>query len=132
MFLFDTSIVSSVFRKDLIARLYHGELAAASASYLSAQTLGETFVGANLARWGTERRRRMHLVLGRFVALSIDTETAQVLAELVSAARDLGRPLSPQDAWIMATAKQYMLTLFSHDADMRIGEVLGVKVVCRA
>lgn len=132
MFLLDTSVVSYIVRKDPLAKLYHAEVTSGMACYVSAQTLGEMYLGARAADWGTERRRRMEVVLARFVVLAIDSGTARQYGDLVHAAGALGRPLSPPDAWIMAAAKQYGLTLVSHDRDMLVGGRLGIEVVCRA
>jgi predicted nucleic acid-binding protein len=46
--------------------------------------------------------------------------------------KKVGRLLTSQDAWIVATAKQYGLTLISNDLDVDIGESVGINVICRA
>lgn len=132
MLLFDTSIFSCMLRKNAEARLYHPELTSDAALYMSVQALGEVMLWTHVRRWEEKRKRRLDQLLSQFAILPIDPATAHIYGEVVFAARSLGRPLSPQDAWIVATAKQYGLTLVTHDLGMTVAEQFGVTIICRA
>ena len=132
MYLVDTSIVSFSFRTDPLLQLYEDELNSGAPLLASAQTVTEIFVGMLSKGWGTKQRTRMDQTLARFAILAMDQETARICAEVIIGAQAAGRPLELGDAWILATARRYSLIVVTHDRDMTVGELLGIKVVCRA
>lgn len=132
MYLVDTSIVSYSFRLDPLLRLYEDEMQGDAPLVVSAQTVVEILAGVLLRNWGAKRRVRMDESLARFAVLALDHKTAQNCAEIIVEAQRAGRALDLGDAWILATARRYGLTLLSHDRDMLVGKHLGIDVVCRA
>lgn len=132
MYLIDTSIFSYFLRSDPIIDRYAEDLTAGARLFLSVQTVGELRSGAAQRGWGEKRKVQLQRFLDTFTILPITEATATVYAEVTTASRRAGRRLQVADAWIMATAKQYGLTLVAHDQDMEIGHTLGVLVICRS
>ena len=64
--------------------------------------------------------------------MPIDQETALHYAAVRAISKKVGRFLTSQDTWIVATAKHYGLTLISHDLDVTNGDRVGVNLICRA
>ena len=71
-------------------------------------------------------------VASQFAVIPIDENTVPFYATAISGTARIGRALTVPDGWIVATAKQHGLTLVTHERDMVAGEMLGIKVVCRA
>lgn len=61
-------------------------------------------MGAISAGWGGRRRTLLEQFINGFGAVYADDALCTVWARLRADARALGRPLSPQDAWIAAAA----------------------------
>lgn len=131
MFLFDTSVFSYGFRNHSLAALYESELESGIESFISVQTLEEVSFTAEIRNWGRAKRLGLEKVLSKYAVLPIDTDTARICCTLRAKAQKLGRELSTPDAWIMATAMQYRLTLVAHDGDMLVCRELGIELVCR-
>ncbi len=129
MYIFDTMILSYLIRHDPLAALYRGELTSGEPIFISCQTVGEIRYGAVKKNWGPEKIKKALRIVSQFAVLPIDETTANFYGDIRAGADKLGRSLHSQDAWILATAKQYKLTLVSHDGDVDVGEELGVNVV---
>ena len=69
-------------------------------------------------------------IVNHFAILPLDGATATIYGDIRAGASRLGRPLLSQDAWILATAKQYNLILVSHD-DVSIGHEFGIQTIKR-
>jgi tRNA(fMet)-specific endonuclease VapC len=132
MYIVDTMLISYIFRGDPLALPYQAELESNQPLYISVQTVGELYYGAENKGWGKPRRQKIDALVGEYVVLPIDQETALHYAAVRAISKKVGRLLTSQDTWIVATAKQYGLTLISNDLDVDIGESVGIKVVCRA
>ena len=132
MYLIDTSIFSYLFRGDPIAQRYADDLAPDAHLFLSVQTIGELRLGAEQRQWGEQRRARLREFMASFTVLPITEATTACYAEVITASRRAGRPLQVADGWIVATAKQYGLTLVAHDKDMRVAETIGISIICRS
>jgi len=132
MYLFDTSIFSYLFRNDRVIGEYADELERDTRLFLSVQTVGELRVGASSRRWGSKRQEQLHNFIATFTVLPITDATTSHYCEIIVSAKRSGQALTVADAWIMATARQFGLTLVSHDRDMKIGEKMGIVVICRA
>jgi predicted nucleic acid-binding protein len=131
MFIADTSIVSFCCKSNPVSSLYSTELNYGEKIFISIQTWEEMIFGALLSDWGEWRLAILREVLARFTVLPLTKETAEFCADTRSRASRLGRPLGTADAWIIATAAQYELTLLAHDRDMLVCHDLGIKLICR-
>ncbi len=61
-------------------------------------------MGAISAGWGNRRRLLLEQFMQGFELFYADNDLCTVWARIRADARARGRPLSPQDAWIAATA----------------------------
>lgn len=107
----DTSVVSYLFKGHSLA-LQYGE-------YLRDKTPGLSFMSmAELYRWPLERslgERRLRSLLDHlrhYAVFSPDEEMTWEWARIMSRK---GRPISPTDAWIAATAVRYRAPLVTHN-----------------
>jgi tRNA(fMet)-specific endonuclease VapC len=71
---------------------------------LSFMTVAEMRMGAITAGWGIRRRTLLEQFIERFGVVYADDNLCTRWAALRADARAAGRSLSPQDAWIAATA----------------------------
>ena len=107
----DTNIVSIRFRRghplqDKCELLVGGhELA------ISFMTLAELHLWPRRNGWGEERRTSLRRHLESYVTLLPDETTCELWSEISDECFAVGRPISPADAWIAATARQWSLTL---------------------
>lgn len=97
---------------------------------ISVVTLAELELGVHLA--GAEDIRALRLVTvgtlrATYVALPVDERVASAFAELVAAARRIGRRPKVQDAWIAATARAHSVAVYTQDGDF--DGLPGVEVV---
>jgi predicted nucleic acid-binding protein len=67
-------------------------------------SIAEMRMGAIAARWGVRRRTLLEQFIGGFGVSYADDALCTSWATLRADARAAGRSLSPQDAWIRATA----------------------------
>ncbi|MCS5715399.1 type II toxin-antitoxin system VapC family toxin [Herbiconiux sp. CPCC 205716] len=112
MILLDTNVVSELLRARASPAVVDWvDQQPADDLCLSAVTLAELLQGVALLRAGTRRRelgrRVAHLVAHEFDRriLPLDAECAVEFADVVSSRRRLGRPITPFDAQIAATAR---------------------------
>ena len=114
--LLDTNIVSYVMKGGPLARAYtphiRGRLLA-----VSFVTVGELYFGAENARWGEKKRRRLEQTLRGFVVVPYDNEVARSYGRLMAAERRAGRTIAPNDAWVAACALRHQVPLVSHNAN---------------
>lgn len=113
--LLDTDVVSYLFKKDSRRELYASHLLDQELA-IAIMTVAELFQWASMRQWGAERVQRMELWLDRFTILPVGIETCRSWASIRSYRSSLGLPISPQDAWIAATAIQYQIPLVTHNA----------------
>ena len=112
--LIDANIVSFLSKGDGRAgdyapHLHNRELA------IAMMTVAELLQWAEMRRWGTARRQQLETTLSRYTILPVDIATRRSWAEVRANLSALGRPISPQDAWIAATALRYRLPLVTHN-----------------
>ncbi len=99
----DTGVDSYIFNwhsraQDYIAALHRADLV------LSFMSLAELLMGAMSAGWGSRRRQLLEPFIRNFELVYADNDLCTVWARIRADARAAGRPISPQDAWIAATA----------------------------
>jgi tRNA(fMet)-specific endonuclease VapC len=99
----DTDVASYIFNwhssaPGYVKALRGGELV------LSFMTIAELRMGAISAGWGARRRALLEEFICRFEVVYADNNLCTVWGQVRANARAAGRPMSPQDAWIAATA----------------------------
>ena len=70
---------------------------------------------AEVNQWGLARREQLHLHIGLCTTLLPDEATCEIWADIMSASRAAGRPMTPSDAWVAATAQQWNIPLVTAD-----------------
>jgi predicted nucleic acid-binding protein len=111
----DTDVCSYLFKRNSRAKPYRPHLVGRTL-YLSFQTVAELYQGADMRNWGTKRRRQLDQWILKFKVLAPDDTTARIWGEIRAKRKRLGRPLSPQDAWIAACALRYNMPLLTNNA----------------
>jgi tRNA(fMet)-specific endonuclease VapC len=112
--LLDTSVVSFLIKGDSRAQSYAPYLQNRRMA-LSFMTVAELFQWAAVRKWGQGRIAQLELTLQDYVILPFDIALCRLWGEIRARCRAAGRPISPQDAWIAATALQYHLPLATHN-----------------
>jgi len=99
----DTDVASYLFNWHSQAKDYANALRG-SELVLSFMSVAELRMGAISAGWGARRRLLLEQFMGGFELSYADNDLCTVWARIRADARAAGRPMSPQDAWIAATA----------------------------
>ncbi len=114
--LLDTNIVSYLFKRDSRAALYAPHLLDRELA-IAMMTVAELFQWAAIRNWGKPRVRRLEQLFERYTILPVDMDLCRQWAEVRATRSKVGLPISPQDAWIPATARRYHLVLVTHNPD---------------
>jgi predicted nucleic acid-binding protein len=114
--LLDTNIVSYLFKRDSRAALYAPHLLKRELA-IAMMTVAELFQWAAIRNWGKSRMRRLEQHVERYTVLPVDIDLCWQWAEVRATRSRAGLPISPQDAWIAATALRYRLALVTHNPD---------------
>lgn len=112
--LLDTNIVSYIMKGTPEAKLYENHLSGKTLA-ISFITVGELWAGAEYARWGEQKRRKLENALRNFVVIPYDYEIAKRYGEIVAQRKRIGKPISFADAWIAACALRHQVTLVTHN-----------------
>ena len=99
----DTDVASYLFNWHSLAQGYASALHG-SELILSFMSVAELRMGAFSAGWGARRRLLLEQFMRGFELFYADNDLCTVWARIRADARAMGRPMSPQDAWIAATA----------------------------
>ena len=99
----DTDRASYLFNWHSLARRYADALHG-SELILSFMSIAELRMGAISAGWGNRRRLLLERFIQGFELVYADSDLCTVWARIRADARAAGRALSPQDAWMAATA----------------------------
>jgi predicted nucleic acid-binding protein len=115
-----------------MARTYRAE------KYLSALTAPDLLVSfvveAELerwilqAKWGPERIVRFRTYMKRFISVPSSRDLIVKWAEVMVAARSLGRRIEVADTWVAATTLLYDATLVTNNPGDYVG-VAGIKLL---
>lgn len=114
--LLDTNIISFVFKKDSRAKLYERHLIGKILT-TSFMTIAELYQWAHLRNWGDKRIRLMEQELKKYIVFPYDIDMCRRWGKIRAKCSKVGKPISPQDAWIAATARQYNIPLVTHNPD---------------
>lgn len=113
--LLDTNIVSFIFKGDSRAKEYAPYLQGQHLT-ISFMTVAELYQWAAIRQWGTRRVKQLEQTLiTSYTVLSFDMALCQRWGEVRAIRRAMGRPISPEDAWMAATALLYDLPLITHN-----------------
>jgi tRNA(fMet)-specific endonuclease VapC len=99
----DTDVASYLFNWHSLAQGYANALRV-SELVLSFMSVAELRMGAISAGWGARRRLLLEQFMRGFELSYADNDLCTVWARIRADARAAGRPMSPQDAWVAATA----------------------------
>lgn len=99
----DTDIASYIFNWHSLAQHYVDALRGFDL-IMSFMSVAELRMGAMAAGWGSHRRFLLERFIHGFELFYADNDLCTVWARVRSDARAAGRPISPQDGWIAATA----------------------------
>lgn len=113
--LLDTDLVSYMLKGDSRAATYapliQGKLVA-----LSFMTVAELFQWAAVRKWGARRVAALEHTLTSYLVIPPDVEMCRIWGRIRADRQSTGQPISPQDAWIAATALRHSLPLLTHNA----------------
>ena len=112
--LLDTDVLSYFFRRDTRAEAYRS-LIEGSVVAISFMTVAEIYQWAYLKGWGEPRVAAMELALRRYVTVPFSQGLCRRWAAVRAERFHKGRPISPQDAWIAATALENECPLLSNN-----------------
>lgn len=113
--LLDTDVASYLFKKDSRRQLFASHLLNHELA-IAIMTVAELFQWAAMRNWGEQRVQKMESWIERFTILSVGMEVCRAWAVVRAHRSALGLPISPQDAWIAATAIRYQIPLVIHNA----------------
>ena len=117
--LIDTNIYTHALRGDQqVVSILRG----ANKIGISSISLGELLSGFKAGARDAQNRRELMEFLDspRVEIYTIDEDTAEFYAEIMSRLRKLGKPIPTNDIWIAAIAFQHGLKLFSKDAHFQL------------
>ena len=84
-------------------------------------TIAELCQWALLRQWGDRRFSLLKQYLSNYLVIPVDQSLCQEWAQVRSDRQSTGRPISPQDAWIAATALRHDLPLVTHNIKDFVG-----------
>lgn len=130
LLLIDTNIASFIFKGSDYADPYIPLLSGHELA-LSFMTVAELFQWAILRQWGDRRVAQLEQYLSNYVIIPVDQLLCREWAQIRADQQSAGRVISPQDAWIAATAIRYDLSLVTHNIkDFR--EILNLRLITPA
>jgi tRNA(fMet)-specific endonuclease VapC len=112
--LLDTNIVSFIFKGDNRLQPYELYLKENILS-ISFMTVAELFQWASIRNWSVKRIIQMEKTLDNYLIFPCDIELCRQWGKVRAACRAVGYAISPQDAWIAATALHYDIPLATHN-----------------
>jgi tRNA(fMet)-specific endonuclease VapC len=128
--LLDTNIVSYLFKRDTRAELYADHLRNRELA-IAVMTVAELFQWAAVRGWGEARVARLEQHLELYTMLPVDVDACRHWATVRAVHSAAGQPISPQDAWVAATALRYRLPLVTHNPD-DFQQISGLTVITEA
>ena len=110
----DTDIASFIFKGSDYADPYI-PLLTGNELALSFMTVAELFQWAILRKWGARRLAQLEQYLSDYIIIPVDQPLCREWAQIRAGQQSAGRVISPQDAWIAATAIRHNLSLVTHN-----------------
>lgn len=112
--LIDTDVFSYQLKGDSRARAYAALLQGHRLA-LSFMTVAELYQWSGIRKWGQARITQLEQSFTHYVVIQADIDMCRIWGRLRAERQAAGRPLSPQDAWIAATALRHSLPLITHN-----------------
>lgn len=112
--LLDTDVFSYIFKDHPLARVYR-PLLQGHILAISFMTVAELFQGAFRAAWGDRQLKRLEAQIKSYLVIPASHEMCRKWGEVRSIRRH--QPISPEDAWVAATALEYNCALVTHNSD---------------
>lgn len=130
--LLDTNLISFIFKNDTRAKEYSpflkGNLLA-----ISFMTVAELYQWGYVHNWQKKRIDLMQEELKKYLVLPFDVEICRLWGEISSARQKIGKPISPQDAFIAASAIRHDIQLITHNpTDFQMIDKLVLKSILPA
>jgi tRNA(fMet)-specific endonuclease VapC len=114
LLLIDTDIASFIFKGSDYADPYVPLLSGHELA-LSFMSVAELFQWAILRQWRDRRLAQLEQYLSNYLIIPVDRPLCQEWAQIRADRQSVGRVISPQDAWIAATALRHDLPLVTHN-----------------
>ena len=124
--LLDTNVVSFLLKGDSRAQSYKS-LLQNNRLALSFMTVAELYQWAAIRNWGQPRIAQLESYLENYLVLPFDIALCRLWGQVRAHCRRTGYAISPQDAWVAATAQLYNLPLVTHNPkDFEVVEELEI------
>lgn len=114
--LIDTDVASFHFNRDTIRVARYAPHLENATLYVSFATIAEMRFRALLRGWGPRRLAELDEFLADYLIVESHPEIGRAWARIRVESRRAGRPIEPQDAWIVATAIFLDIPLVTHNA----------------
>ncbi|RRR69998.1 MAG: type II toxin-antitoxin system VapC family toxin [Candidatus Viridilinea halotolerans] len=102
--LVDTNVVSYLYKQDTRGLLYESHLIGQEAA-IALMTVAELFQWAAIRNWSLPRVQQLEaMVAYTYTVVPSDVDTCRWWARVRTQRSSRGLPISPQDAWVAATA----------------------------
>ncbi len=127
LLLIDTDIASFIFKGSDYADPYV-PLLSGNELALSFMSVAELFQWAILLQWGDRRLAQLEQYLSNYLIIPVDRPLCREWAQIRADRQSAGRVISPQDAWIAATALRHDLPLVTHNTKDFL-EILNLRLI---
>jgi predicted nucleic acid-binding protein len=124
----DTDVASFLFSRDPIRAPRYARHLQGGTLILPFAVVGEMLYGAEERNWGPARRQRLEQFIRRYPIEYPNYAVCEIWAQVRATARNVGRPIERQDAWVAATALYMDLPLATHNA-RHYASVPGLRVI---
>ena len=114
MIVVDTDVVSYLFKLHPLADPFISALEG-HRLFVSFMTLAEIEHGMLRAKWGERLQHRMHRHLEKYEVVNSTRELCRLWSMVMEESASKGRRISPEDAWIAATALRLNLPLATNN-----------------
>lgn len=111
--LLDTDVFSYLFKDHPLAAVYRPRLKGHILA-ISFMTVAELFEGAFRAAWGDKQLKHLEAQIKSCLVIPSSHELCRKWGEVRSIRKH--QPISPEDAWIAATALEYDCALVTHNS----------------